>query len=84
MFVLFKLIRLVYIPSVAANIMKYSVREINRVGNILFETRVYHLPRNKEKVRVATFILVDGAWYPTNEEAQFGDSADPYPSLISW
>ena len=84
MFVLFKLIRLVYIPSVAANIMKYSVREINRVGNILFETRVYHLPRNKEKVRVATFILVDGAWYPMNEEAQFGDASDPYPSLISW
>ena len=84
MFVLFKLIRLVYIPSVAANIMKYSVRETNRAGNILFETRVYHLPRNKEKVRVATFILVDGVWSPMNEEARFGDSADPYPSLISW
>ena len=29
-------------------------------------------------------LLVDGAWYPMNEEAQFGDSVDPYPSLISW
>ena len=65
-------LRLVYILIVADIIMKYTVRETIRAGNIRFETRVYKLLRNKEEVRVATFILVDGEWSPMNKEAQSG------------
>ena len=63
--------------------MKYTVRETNRAGNVLFETRVYHLPRNKEKIRVVTFILVDGVWTLTNEDARSGNSDNHHPYLTS-